>query len=111
MSSLRQTLQPEPGAELSPAPWSTEDDGTIVAADGHVVCVLGCPEDDLQEQDVTNGAAILALPDLLASLDPMTLDFAADSLDRLQAAPRIAEKLRDLASGQRHALTKAGIGA
>lgn len=52
----------------SPAPWRVTDDGTVIAADGHVVCVLGYPEDGMAEQNITNGAAIRAVPAMLAAL-------------------------------------------
>lgn len=50
---------------ISPAPWRLTDDGTVLAADDTVVCVLGSPNDDLTDQDLANGEAILALPDLI----------------------------------------------
>lgn len=65
---LRDTLYPPPGVTLSPGPWRTRDDGTVIARDGSVVCMLGAPEEDLADQDAANGAAILALPDLIAAL-------------------------------------------
>lgn len=61
-------LSPVPGSTISEGLWACRGDGTIVAADGRAVCVLGYPDDDLEEQDVTNGAAILALPQLLRAL-------------------------------------------
>jgi len=61
-------LRPFPGSAPSPGPWQARGDGTIVAADGQTVCVLGCPDEEIEEQDVTNGAAILALPQLLSAL-------------------------------------------
>jgi hypothetical protein len=60
-------FKPLPGVAMSHAPWHTADDGTIIAGDGKAVCVLGVPEDDLTEQDIANGAAILALPKLIAA--------------------------------------------
>jgi hypothetical protein len=62
-------LKPKPGARLSAAPWYAADDGTIIAANGKAVCVLGVPDDDMSEQDITNGAAILALPKMLRALE------------------------------------------
>lgn len=59
------TLRPAPGSTLSPGPWTCSGDGTIFAADGAVVCVLGSPFVSMTEQDITNGAAILALPRIL----------------------------------------------
>jgi hypothetical protein len=61
-------LKPACGARVSAGPWYVADDGTIIAANGKAVCVLGVPEDDLAEQDITNGAAILAVPKMLAAL-------------------------------------------
>jgi hypothetical protein len=61
-------LKPTPGLKLSPGPYRALDDGTILAADGHVVCVLGCPEEGLTEQDVTNAAVLLVLPELIETL-------------------------------------------
>ena len=42
--------------------------GDRIAVDGKPVCVLGSPYNDLAEQDITNGAAILALPSMLRAL-------------------------------------------
>lgn len=67
MSERHPILRPALGARLSPGPWEATGDGTVIARDGHVVCVMGHPEEDLGEQEITNGAAILALPDLIAA--------------------------------------------
>ncbi len=58
-------LTPEPGAALSPGPWTCTDDGTILDALGRPVCVLGAPFAEVTEQEITNGAAIMLLPGLL----------------------------------------------
>lgn len=59
-------LQAAPGVRPRSTPWRVADDGTIFAADGEAVCVLGHPEQDLTEEDVVQGALILRAPDLLA---------------------------------------------
>lgn len=66
--AIHTVLRPAPGATLSPGPWGASNDGTIYAVDGKPVCVLGAPFDSLHEQDLTNGAAILALPSMLRAL-------------------------------------------
>lgn len=60
MSALAKLI-PAPGATVSPGPWRITDDGTVIAADDKVVCVLGHPDEALTEQDVVNGMAILAI--------------------------------------------------
>ena len=53
------------GPALSPAPYTLTDDGTVTAADGTVVCVMGAPFEALTDQDRVNAAPILVLPELL----------------------------------------------
>lgn len=59
-------LIPRPGSKPSGPPWRSRGDGTIFAR-RKVVCVLGHPDEELTEQDITNGALILAAPALLAA--------------------------------------------
>lgn len=54
-----------PGVRARSTPWRVADNGTVMAADGEVVCVLGHPEQDLTEEDVVQGALILQAPQLL----------------------------------------------
>lgn len=61
-------LRPAPGSEISPAPWTCADDGVIRDAEGAAVCVLGDPFEGLNEQAITNGAAILVVPALVGAL-------------------------------------------
>lgn len=61
-------LRPAPGATIAPGPWTCADDGTIRDADGAAVCVLGDPFEGLNEQAITNGAAILVVPALVGAL-------------------------------------------
>ena len=69
MAELRHTLLSPPyGVTLSPGDYTVSDDGTVFDADGRVFCVLGHPEEALCEQDLANGAAVLALPHLSAAV-------------------------------------------
>ncbi|CAN5612321.1 hypothetical protein BH10PSE5_BH10PSE5_01520 [soil metagenome] len=61
-------LQAAPGVRPGSTPWRVADDGTVFAADGEVVCVLGHPEQDLTEEDVVHGALILRSPEMLLVL-------------------------------------------
>lgn len=65
---LYHDLQAAPGVRPRSTPWRVADDGTVLAADGEVVCVLGHPENDLTEEDVVHGALILAAPMMLEIL-------------------------------------------
>lgn len=58
----------KPIVDPSDPPWYALDDGTIFAADGATVCVLGDPLGEMTERDVANGALILAAPALRAEL-------------------------------------------
>lgn len=66
--NLHRTLSPQPGYDISPAPWACRDDLTIEDAAGRAVCVMGNPMEGAIEQDVTNAAAILRTPHLIAAL-------------------------------------------
>lgn len=87
-------LRPAPGACLAPEPWTCNDEGVINDAEGHVVCVLGAPFEGVTEQDVTNSAAIVALPELIeaaigalnALLDEDEVPTASSTAGALQAA-------------------------
>lgn len=70
-----------PGLRPGATPWRVADDGTIWAADGEVVCVLGNPECDLTEECVVNGALILQAPELL--------DLAKDAERVLSLPPKL----------------------
>jgi hypothetical protein len=65
---VSETLNVLPGLIAGPAPWTVRGDGTIFDADNRAICVLGCPEDALQEQDLANGRALLAVHQLGAAL-------------------------------------------
>lgn len=61
-------LHPLAGLTLSPSPWACQGDLAIVDAAGRAICVLGDPFGDATEQDITNGAAIVQAPRLIAAL-------------------------------------------
>lgn len=48
-----------------------------------------------------------AAPDLLEAMNPQGLEFAADCLERLERAPRVVERLRNMAANQRAAIASA----
>lgn len=93
------SVRAAPGSGHSFAPWRCRDDGTIVAADEHIVCVLGCPEEDLTEVDVANGALLLAAPALLVAARRALRTLKAlghsveptNALGALDAAIKVAE--------------------
>lgn len=61
---------------------------------------------DICEEQVANGRLVSAAPDLLASLDPDTLDAIADEIDCPEHSAR-AHGLRGIAKRQRAAIAKA----
>lgn len=65
MNERHAILRVAPGFALSPGPYAAADDGTILDAASRPFCVMGSPEDDLSEQDIANGAAVLVLPRLV----------------------------------------------
>ena len=106
MAEVRHTLQNPPfGVMLSPGDYAVSDDGTVFDADGRVFCVLGHPEEPFTEQDLANGAAVLALPHLSAAVrdaeaflatfedDPLHEGFVPllrqlrDAIDRMEGRP------------------------
>jgi hypothetical protein len=52
-------IKPLPEVAPSPFPWTVSDDGTVTAADGKCVCVLGDPFETFTEQDLANAALII----------------------------------------------------
>jgi hypothetical protein len=95
MADRYDRLFPADSYTLSPGPYAALGDGTILDADGRTFCVMGAPEDELAEQDIANGAAVLALPELI-------------DLARLVAARALTQS-KASADRAREILRKAGV--
>lgn len=82
---LRERLEPLPGLTLAAGPFKVLEDGTILDRLGQPICVLGRPEEPLSEHDIANGAAILALPELIQAVRDL-LPYATACIGRSRAS-------------------------
>ena len=81
----------------SPGPWRITDDGTVLAADHTVICVMGRPMGPISEQEIANIAALLATPALhqaLKWIEARAADGASETfaevVDGIKYAARLA---------------------